>query len=71
MPILRVYVQASNSALGSLSSNDGNENENITWQMMIIFVITASSSHPLLLTEHHANGLVEVNIENERFNVAC
>ena len=24
------------------------------------FVITASSSHPLLLTEHAANGLVEV-----------
>ena len=39
------------------------------------FVIIASSSHPLLLTEHAANGLVEgaveVNIDNERFTVVC
>ena len=37
------------------------------------FVIIASSSHPLLLTEHDANGpgrsAVEVNIENERLIV--
>ena len=38
------------------------------------FVIIASSSHLLLLTENAANGLVEgveVNIENERFTVVC
>ena len=37
------------------------------------FVIVASCSHPLLLTEYTAKGLgvapVEVNIENERFAV--
>ena len=38
------------------------------------FVIIASSSHLLLMTEHAASGLVEgveVNIENERFTVVC
>ena len=36
------------------------------------FVIIASSSHPLLLTEYAANGLAAgVNIENERFTVVC
>ena len=39
------------------------------------FVINASSSHPLLLTEHAAKwtgrSAVEVNIENERFTVVC
>ena len=31
----------------------------------------ASCSHPLMLTEHVANGLVEASIENERFAVVC
>jgi len=40
------------------------------------FAIIASSSHPLSLTEHAANGLVEalhvkVNVENERCTVVC
>ena len=38
------------------------------------FVIIASSSYLLLLTENAADGLVEcaeVNIENERFTVVC
>ena len=50
------------SLLGSLSSNDSNSNGNLkinNWEMVAIFVIIASSSHPLLLTEHAVNGLVE------------
>ena len=41
--------------------------------MVPIFFIIASSSHPVLLTEHSAKSTgrsaVEVNIENERFTV--
>ena len=36
--------------------------------------IVASSSHPLLLTEHAAwtgRSAVERNVENERFSVVC
>ena len=45
-------VRSYSLTIGSWSSNDGKGNENVT-------VIIASSSHPLLLTEHAANGLVE------------
>ena len=34
-------------------------------------MIIASSSHPLLLTDHAGGSAVEVNIENERFTVVC
>ena len=62
--------------IASLSRYDGNaasktslENKNLG--NGDYFVIIASSSHPLLLTEHATNGLgksaVEVNIENGRF----
>ena len=55
-------------------SNNGNGNENKHLGNGDYFVIIVSSSHPLLLTEHAANGLgsaVEVNIENERFTIVC
>lgn len=45
------------------------------WGNCDCFVIIASSSHPLFLTEYAANGLarsgIEINIENGRFTVVC
>ena len=53
--------------LGSLSSNDGNGNENVTENKHLgnggDFLIIAPSSSPLLLTEHAANGLVEAPLK--------
>ena len=47
----------------ALKSNDGNGNQNVTWNKHLrigdSFVLIASSSHSLLLTELDANGLVE------------
>ena len=51
--------------LRSLSKND--VNENVTWTKHLgngdYLVNIASSSHPLLLTEHAANGLVEAPLK--------
>ena len=44
--------------IGSLGSNDGNGNENVTWKWTFGKLWTPSS-YPLLMTEHAANGLVE------------
>ena len=50
--------------IGSSSSNDGNEPlENRHLGNDDYFVIISSSSHPLLLTEHAANGLVEAPLK--------
>ena len=53
------------STIESLSSND--RNENVAWNKRLgngdYFAIIASSSHPLLLTEYAANGLVEVSLK--------
>lgn len=70
--------------LGSLCSNNGNGTATVTQTLLENehlgngdnLAIIVSSSHPLSLTEHAANGLlealhVEVNVENERFTVVC
>ena len=54
-------------SLGSLSSNDGNGNGNVTWKKHLgngdYFVVIASSSHRLLLTGRAANGLVDAPLK--------
>ena len=49
-------------AIRSLSSNDSNGNNKHLGNGEY-FAIIASSSHPLLLTEHAANGLVEAPLK--------
>ena len=51
------------SDIGNFNSNDRTGNENKQLGNVNYFVIIAPSSHPLLLTEHAANGLVEAPLK--------
>ena len=60
-------VSSEDLGLGRLSGNDDNGNETLLENNHLrnggYFTIIASSSHPLLLTEHAANGLVETPLK--------